>query len=338
MEIIEKAYFDDVIIKGEAIPINCGNGVCEEELGEDEETCPQDCSISPNIQSYYDFMDRHPELWQEITESELNTQIDETRQALDDGEFLLSVNIEQTIKESLNIESLIDGIETRPPEVSLISTTESESYLQKELILSDPEIGEFKALLLIPTTGSAPYPAVVGLHGHGDFAETFRDEYFGARLAEEGFAVIMPTFRAMSCDAEEEEPVATDMLLKGFSLMGMRVYEAHLLSHYLKQEGISEAGKIGLIGHSGGSSTSNLAVRISNQFDAEIFDLESDYLNLCEGKIHCETIPELALYSQQINNHTTLSIPSLQFEYGYPEPDAETEIITFFRENLMTKK
>ena len=334
LENIEKAYLDDVLIKGETLPIHCGNGICEEGLGEDEETCPQDCLVESSIQGYYDYMTSHPELWQEITKAELDYQIDQARQFLDQEDYLTSEDIIETIIETLNIEPLMSGIESRPLEVNVISITETENYIQKELTFNDSEVGQIKALLLLPKIGSAPYPAIVGLHGHGDFAETFRDEYFGASLAEEGFAVIMPDLRAMFCDAEQEEIVAKDMLIKGFSLMGMRVYEAHLMAQYIKHEGLAEPENIGLIGHSGGSSTSNLAVRLDDSFAAVIVDLESDYLNLCEEKVHCETIPRLSRYSEQINDRSTLAIPWLQFEYGFPDPDDEQEVIDFFRANL----
>jgi dienelactone hydrolase len=64
------------------------------------------------------------------------------------------------------------------------------------LLFEDAQVGTFSVLLLIPE-GGEPHPAIVGLHGHGDSKEIFKQKYFGEDLVKEGFVVIMPSFRAI---------------------------------------------------------------------------------------------------------------------------------------------
>ena len=145
----------------------------------------------------------------------------------------------------------------------------------------------------------------------------------------------MPSFRAMGSD-EIETTISRELYLNGFTLMGLRVYETLLLIKYLKYKEFIDEYKIGIMGHSGGSNTAYLVSRISPDLQAGVYDLYSDLLDLRDGnKIHCETIPNLAYYTTQINTPSTLKFPFRKFEYGYRSQNAEQELISFFKEKLM---
>ncbi|GAI30121.1 unnamed protein product, partial [marine sediment metagenome] len=77
------------------------------------------------------------------------------------------------------------------------------------------------------------FPVIIGLHGHRETNVIFRDNYFGIDFVARGFLVIIPTFRAMNID-KEEDAVTRKLCLNGFTLMGLRVYETLLVIKYLK--------------------------------------------------------------------------------------------------------
>ena len=104
---------------------------------------------------------------------------------------------------------------------------------------------------------------------------------------------------------------------------------------YLEYKDFIDNNKIGILGHSGGSDVAYLTSIISpNLVQAMAFDMYPRPDSLCEGAIHCETLPGLAYYSFQINKFSTLEIPSKKFKYDFIGENAKQEIINFFKENL----
>ena len=89
--------------------------------------------------------------------------------------------------------------------MEIVRETEFSDYIEKHLLFYTPGIGTFNAILLIPKNDPAPKPAILGLHGHGDSATVFKNNYFGRQLAKEGYVVLMPSFRAMGCEGIEIE-------------------------------------------------------------------------------------------------------------------------------------
>lgn len=233
------------------------------------------------------------------------------------------------IVQELNIDFLLEGLDERKLEVSISAARQRIGYTEKELLFVDPRVGPFSALLLIPDK-KKPCPAVVGLHGHGGSGKSFRDHGFGADLAKEGFVVIMPSFRAMRFD-ESEEAISRELYLNGFTLMGIRVYETLLLIKYLKYKDFVNENRIGIIGHSGGSTVACLVSRISPDLRAGVYDMFSGFY---DEIIHCETIPGMVYYAPQINNLSTLKIPFRKFEYAYTGQYDKQEALDFFKKNL----
>ena len=91
--------------------------------------------------------------------------------------------------------------------------------------------------------------------------------------------------------------------------------------------------KIGLIGHSGGSSTGNLTVRIEPKFKAFVSDNQVDWYKSSDTEpYHCETAPALYPYHDLINDFTTSVTPVLQVPYGYVT--GMQPIWQFFREHV----
>lgn len=292
--------------------------------------------ISFDVSSYQDFIKNNIQYSKPISEEELERQIDQARAYLaDHPQGKIAENLREQIIQELNIGFILEGINQRELVVTTIAVRQYEKYNEKELLFEDPQVGTFSVLLLIPEEGES-HPAILGLHGHGDSKEVFKRKFFGEKLAEEGFVVIMPSFRDMNCD-EIEKNISKELLFEGFTLMGLRVYETHLLIKYLKHTDFVDKDRIGIIGHSGGGEIVNLISRVSPDLKAGVYDFSSDLLDMCDPidpRIHCQTIPTLGYYSPQINNNSTVKIPLRKFDYGYPGLNDKQEVINFFKENL----
>lgn len=240
-------------------------------------------------------------------------------------------NLRKTIIEELNIDFLLEGFNQRELIVTTKAVKQEEKYTEKELLFSDSNVGTFSVLLLIPEEKKSSYPAIIGLHGHADDYNSFKNGYGGKELVQAGFVVIIPSFRAMDCLREPEETITRELILNGFTLMGIRIYETLLLEKYLKYNDFID--KIGIMGHSGGSDVAYLTSIINPNFQALAFDFYPKPDSLCEGKVHCETLPGLAYYKEQINNPSTLKIPSKKFDYDFPGD--KQDVINFFKENFV---
>ncbi len=180
--------------------------------------------------------------------------------------------------------------------------------------------------------GEGPFPAVLALHGHPETAEIFRDVHFGAELPVAGYAVLMLTSRVMAID-DVEHDVSWALLERGFSLMGLRMTEALLGLKVLRHDARIDADHIGLMGHSGGSSTGTLLVRVEPRFQAFVADNVVDWFRSGEDEpYHCETIPELYPLHDQVNDFSTSEAPVLRTAYGFL--GALPELLDFFDAHL----
>jgi len=295
----------------------CGNEMCE--IGESGEECPDDC-----IKPYYNFVDKYKQKYGKIiSEQELNNQINNMQI---DSTVLTQSELRNLIKQGLNIDFLPTDISQEGFKVKVTSEIDSLNYVEKHLLFTTPDIGTFNAILLMPKGYSNPRPAILGLHGHGDSALIFKNNYFATQLVKEGFVVLMPSFRAMDCVGPEAQ-LSKTMLLNGFSLMGLRVYESQLLIEYLKSLSTVDSSRINLLTHSGGSVVANLLKKLNKDVKAVIYDYESTFMLGCDPlAIHCETIPLFAPYYEQINQQTL----ALKLDYGYEDEGDYQQILSFF--------
>jgi hypothetical protein len=230
----------------------------------------------------------------------------------------------------------------RPLEVRS-SESDAGATVERTLTLTDPFVGDLHAILLLPK-GAGPFPAVIALHGHGDRAEVYRDEHHGRDYPAHGLALLMLTFRGMNIDVYEHQATQT-LMANGLHLMGMRVYEALLGLQYLRSLPEIDPQRIGLIGHSGGSSTGNLVVRLEPAFQAYVSDHQVDYLSSDPDEAyHCETVPGLYPLHNLVNDLATAPMPVLVVRYshgrrhplklfGRDQREAD-EILAFFEAHL----
>lgn len=273
------------------------------------------------LEPYYQFPERHKKYSKRISQDELMDQIRMASSLIDaktNSLFeLSSEELKKIILEGLNIGFLLEGINRRPLTVTTISEHSYDDYLERELLFEDVHVGKFRALILIPKVKRSSFPALLGFDGHGPTRNRFKDEFMGLELVREGFIVLMIGFRAMNL-GNDEAKISRKLLLHGFSLMGIRVYESLLLLKYLLYLDKVDNKKIGIIGHSGGSSSVHLIVRLTSHIHAKVTDFDNDYLDM-SGLMHCERIPNLSYYHKTITDDSTLSIPALKVPYGFRE-------------------
>jgi hypothetical protein len=211
---------------------------------------------------------------------------------------------------------------------------------EHRLLFRDPWVGNFEGLLLVPE-GNAPVPAVLALHGHGDSAALYRDLHHARDYAARGIAILMLRFRAMDVDACEHE-LSRELLAQGVTLMGMRVYEALVALRHLGQRSDVDASRLALIGHSGGSSTGNLVIRLAPELRAYVSDHSVDYRHVVWYEPwHCESVPALAPLAHQVNDFSTARLPVWRVRYGFGrkkwfERDVReaAQLVDYFEEHL----
>ncbi|MDD5614403.1 MAG: hypothetical protein PHQ54_04970 [Candidatus Omnitrophica bacterium] len=275
-----------------------------------------------NLKPYYDFPLRHRSHSKPVSEEKLKQSIE---QPFKSGGFL-----KNTIIKSLNIGFLLDSLDKIKLKVTNISNIDRGDYVQKDFLFEDKNVGSFPVTLLIPKGNKDIYPAVLGLPGHGTAVTDFIDNYCAADLAKAGFVVAIPVLRAMM-DFEVDYKVSKHLLLKGFTLMGIRVYESLLVVKYLNYLDFVDSSRIGIISHSGGSAVANLLVHIKEGFKSLVRDHQSSYMNNYQD-IHCETIPNLHIFHPIINSTEMFTVPVLDVSYNF---EGEKErIIDFLSENI----
>ena len=248
------------------------------------------------------------------------------------GDLQIQEDLKNIILKILNVGFLYERVNSRPLNVKTIKILRRPGYIEKELLITDPYVGTFKALYLLPDK-KGPFPGIVALHGHSDCAESFRDNYNGKEFAQNGYAIMIPTLRAMCC-GQSENIISRQLLLNGFTLYGLRHYESMLCKKYLESRKEIDRDSIGLIGHSSGSCVANLY--LGEHFKAFVTDDSCSFFDFSEAYneedekvmlLKDSTIPYLYPYSVLVKNYAEEKPNVLITEYGLEDFE---KIIVFF--------
>jgi len=283
-----------------------------------------DCTARDCLAQYRSFVADHPQFAHPRPFATILTELDAIEaEPLPPVMTLSQEELHVRIIDALNIGFMLEGLDARPLQVT---------------IFADPLVGEFEALQLEPSE-SDPMPAIIGLHGHFDTPEIFAENYLGADLAAAGYLVLMPQFRAMNCFGPEDE-ISRALISGGFNLMAMRVYETLLLEKYLRSLPRVDSRRIGILGHSGGSSTANLAVHLTDGIAAQVTDYYVDWRDRCippplDLPVHCETVPGLFPLSTTFPDDRSAPLPRLSIPYAENGFAADADaILDFFATHL----
>ncbi len=239
--------------------------------------------------------------------------------------------LRDVVIETTNVGFLLDGIEGRTLIIAEVERSPRGGGTQVEYTLSDPWVGDFGALLLLPAA-APPYAGVVAHPGHWEDAVEHRDLRHADALLDAGFAVAILDPRAHEADRVESD-LTEAMLVAGHTFMAVRVYETLLLRRLLAAHPDVHPERIALQGHSGGSSSGNLAVRLDDGWAAYASDFLTEYLYATpEWEYVDETVPELHAWFPVVNDLDTVATPTRLFEYGFPE--GGDELAGFFCDAL----
>jgi hypothetical protein len=244
----------------------------------------------------------------------------------------------------VGMEFLHDGLWERPLTVLMGEPTSRVSpdgvpYVERQVILRDRFAGDVPALLLLPE-GAGPHPAVVALPGHAENGASHVNWRFGSRFPEAGFGLLAVSFRAYQQTGDggpirPESEVARLFLCNGFNLMAMRAYETLLAVRALDALEVVDGGRIGAIGHSGGSVTSTFLLwRDDVPIDAWVLDNPPAFFDVEVGgdwgyTVDCGVHPELQKRSSLIGDRCALppewGREVLRVPYAYSVPiEADT--------------
>jgi hypothetical protein len=185
----------------------------------------------------------------------------------------------------------------------------------------------------VDITRSGPSrPALVFLIGHLDSADCLLEQYDGLGFVKAGYVVL--TIEARADDSGPVEDLASRFLLiNGFTMMGLRVYEALLGLKFLQAMPGVDPTRLGLLGHSGGASTANLLVRLHPGFAAAAVDHHGEHYNLAEDRYNlCETVFGLVHFTHLLSDPSTAPMPMKRVEYGWPE--GAGTVTRFFDQHL----
>lgn len=292
--------------------------------------CGRGCEVG-----YLEFTARHAGRGDSTDGKDLNRSITDIVAAAPPAPLGLDpATLRERIIDELHVGFLLDGLGRRSLYVTALRQSDEGDFFRRKLLFRDLEVGSFEATLLVPR-GVGPRAAVLGLHGHRDNDRIFTRRYLGDELARRGFVVLVPRLRAHNCSPSENR-IAHALLRRGFTLMGLHVYESLLMLEYLNSLEQVDSRRIGILGHSGGSSIANLVVRISDGFAAQVTDYATDFRNHCGPfDVHCETVPGLFRLSADINQRRSLSIPWRHVPYRYRDEEVRSDVLDFFETHLL---
>ncbi len=306
------------------------------------------------VDEYLDLPQRYPDLVVETTDEELDQVL---TQFAEDG-FPQESNpgneeVVDTILSTTRLDAHLEGLAERPLDVSILDEGDDISVWAgdwengdppplhyRQLLVTDPLVGTLEVMVFLPD-GEGPFPPVVISHGHGDHPYNFiARQDFGEEFTLAGYALIIPHKR-VSNGGDLESYVARGMLLQGFNLMGVRMYEELIgrrIAAWLPE--VDPCAPVGLVGHSGGSVSGNLAVHAPVQglsFDAYVSDLTSGYWSFSNDPHNSylldENVPGLWHLAQVINTFIHVDIPVLEVPYGYP--DGMDDLLDFFDDTIL---
>jgi len=206
------------------------------------------------------------------------------------------------------------------------------SYTERHLLFDDPWVGDFFGILLLPDgADEAAVPGVLSVHGHGQHAEDVLTDLFGEDYPSHGYALLTFTFRGMGADANEDEATRA-LLLQGFTLEAVRIYESLLALKYLRWLSEVDATRLAVVGHSGGSLAWNLAVRDEPPILAYVSDLKGTYYDVWKGWLLDDTVPAVHPWYPAVNELQGTGIPTLEVDYSYQ--DEFDDIVDFLDTQL----
>ena len=127
----------------------------------------------------------------------------------------------------LKLDDLVRKGGVIPFEPVILSTEEKDNYSRMELEINSTPGRRFRLVLTVPTTGDGPFPAVIGIHGHG------HDRYavYDSSMIYKGFATVLAESGYVTITTDVGQH---DVYEEGRILMGERLWDVMRCADYLE--------------------------------------------------------------------------------------------------------
>lgn len=227
----------------------------------------------------------------------------------------------------------------------ILERKEFEEYIREKVIFDSAENIEVVGYLLIPKNLDFPRPAIIAVPGHGygkddivginpDGTERITSsgyqKDFALTLVREGFitfAIEQMGFgeRKLKEDKDKDKDksscrkLAFWALMFGKTLLGIRVWDLIRTIDYLQERKEVKIDSIGIMGISGGGTTSLFASALDDRLKATVI---SGYLNTFKDSIlsiyHCECnyVPGILNYTEMYDIASLIAPRYLFIEHG----------------------
>ncbi|MGN8647413.1 dienelactone hydrolase family protein [Gracilibacillus sp. HCP3S3_G5_1] len=230
----------------------------------------------------------------------------------------------------------------------LIETTNFDDYTRELISLPVTDLISIPVYILTPKKESQVYSTVLALHGHGygvkeavgltkigeeEQGELGIHKQFAVELVKRGFKVFAPEVigfgdRRLTRDKEAGkinscESMATNLLMEGKTLAGLRIWEARRLLDYMETCTEVDSERIGMMGFSGGAVITTYTAALDLRVRATVL---TGFPNTFKGSImamhHCidNYIPGILNYAELPEWISLISPRCLFIESGEKDP------------------
>ncbi len=248
-------------------------------------------------------------------------------------------------------ESLGQFSSVEPLQTKILEEIKKDGYTRYSIEITTLPNLRMQMYVLIPNDKvRQPYPAVLALHGHGygnkdivgiNVDGTERDgepgyhQDFAVELVKRGMVVVAPeligfggrrytpSYTPGKVEDNSCYSIATQLLLLGKTIAGLRIFECRRVLDYLETREEVDSGKIGCMGISGGGLIAAFTSILDNRISAIVV---SGYTNTFQGSImarrHCldNYIPRILEYAEMPELIALLVPRPLFIEAGNEDP------------------
>ncbi|RCW74763.1 dienelactone hydrolase family protein [Saliterribacillus persicus] len=229
-----------------------------------------------------------------------------------------------------------------------VKTEKFDTYIRELVYLPITDDIEIKTYILTPLVRENKYPSVLAIHGHGygvgeavGITETGEEntelpgihQNFAVQLVKRGMKVFVPEVlgfgeRLLERDKREGkqnscEAMATNLLLEGKTLAGLRVWEARQVLDYMEACGDVKSNKIGMMGFSGGGVITAYTAVLDQRIQVSVL---AGFTNTFKGSImamhHCidNYVPGILRYAELPEIISLIAPRALFIEAGENDP------------------
>lgn len=235
-----------------------------------------------------------------------------------------------------------------PLQASVLERTEYKEFMLERVAYTTMESVHVPVMVLIPKEGQGPWPAVLACHGHGngqrdaagldeqgwELEEPGIHNRFAVQLVRKGMLVVVPEIMGFGVRRMEAElkanpnysscgTLASQLLMYGRTLAGMRVFEAMRALDYMASRPDVDSSRMGVFGFSGGGLIAAFTAGLDERVQAAVL---CGWTNTFRGSTlamhHCidNYMPGLLLDAEQPELAGLMAPRALFVESGEQDP------------------